>query len=68
MKHESETFEKFKEFQREVKNQINKKIKHLRSDRGGEYLIFEFEMHLKACGILPQHTPAGMPQRNGVSE
>ena len=33
MKHKSETFEKFKEFQSEVENQL-KKIKHLRSDRG----------------------------------
>ena len=30
MKHKSETFEKFKEFQSEVENQLNKKIKHLR--------------------------------------
>ena len=68
MKHKSETFDKFKEFQREVENQLNKKIKHLRSDRGGEYLSYEFEMHLKECGTVPQHTPAGMPQNNGVSE
>jgi hypothetical protein len=25
-------------------------------------------MHLKACGIVPQHTPAGTPERNDVSE
>ena len=68
MKHKSETFEKFKEFQSEVENQLNKKIKHLWSDQGGEYLSFEFDTHLKACGIVPQLTPAGTPQRNGVSE
>jgi hypothetical protein len=61
MKHKSETFEKFMEFQNEVKNQLDRKIKHLHSDRGGEYLSFEFEMHLKACGIVPQHTPSGKP-------
>ena len=38
MKHKSESFEKFKEFQNEVQNQLDKKIKTLRSDRGGEYL------------------------------
>ena len=38
MKHKSETFEKFKEFQSEVENHLNKKIKFLRSDRGDEYL------------------------------
>src|SRR4051812_25730113 len=68
MKHKSETFEKFKEFQSEVKNQRNKKIKFLRSDRGGEYLSYEFGEHLKKCGILSQLTPPGTPQHNGVSE
>src|SRR4051795_152072 len=68
MKHKSETFEKFKEFQSEVDNQRDKKIKCLRSDRGGEYLSYEFGEHLKKCGILSQLTPPGTPQRNGVSE
>ena len=67
-KHKSETFEKFKEFQSEVENQCGKKIKALRSDRGGEYLSHEFSNHLKSCGIVPQLTPPGTPQRNGVSE
>ena len=47
MKHKSETFEKFKEFQSEVENHLNKKIKFLQSDRGGEYLSYEFGLHLK---------------------
>jgi transposase InsO family protein len=68
MKHKSETFEKFKEFQSEVENHRNKKIKFLRSDRGGEYLSYEFGIHLKNCGIVSQLTPPGTPQRNGVSE
>ena len=67
MKHKSETFEKFKEFQSEVENHRNKKIKFLRSDRGGEYLSYEFGLHLKQCGIVSQLTPPGTPQRNGVS-
>ena len=68
MKHKSETFEKFKEFQSEVENHHNKKIKFLRSDRGGEYLSYEFGLHLKQCGIVSQLTPPRTPQRNGVSE
>nr|AAO73268.1 putative polyprotein [Oryza sativa Japonica Group] len=43
-------------------------IKYLRSDRGGEYLSLEFGNHLKECGIVPQLTPPGTPQWNGVSE
>ena len=61
MKHKSETFEKFKEFQSEVENHHNKKIKFLRSDRGGKYLSYEFGLHLKQCGIVSQLTPPGTP-------
>ena len=68
MKHKSETFEKFKEFWSEVENHRNKKITFLRSDRGGEYLSYEFGLHLKQCGIVSQLTPPGTPQCNGVSE
>jgi transposase InsO family protein len=68
MKHKSETFEKLQEFQNEVGNQCGKKIKALQSDRGGEYLSHEFSNHLKSCGIVPQLTPPGTPQRNGVSK
>src|SRR3954469_419156 len=42
MKHKSETFESFKEFKSEVENHRNKKVKFLRSNRGGEYLSYEF--------------------------
>ncbi|KAJ9541510.1 hypothetical protein OSB04_028016 [Centaurea solstitialis] len=51
IRHKSEAFEKFKEFQNEVQNQLDKKIKFLRSDRGGEYLSQEFDNHLMECGI-----------------
>ena len=68
MKHKSETFEKFKEFESEVENHRNKKIKFLRSDHGGEYLIYEFVLHLKQCGIVSQLMPPRTPQHNGVSE
>jgi len=68
MKYKSETFEKFKEFQNEVENQLNKRIKALRSDRGGEYLSIEFRDHLTSCGIVLELGPPGTPQLNGVSE
>ena len=68
MKHKSETFEKFKEFQSEVENQRDRKIEFLRSDHGGEYLSHEFGTHLRKCGIVSQLTPPGTPQRNGVSK
>ena len=40
-------FEKFKQFQSEVENHRDNKIKCLRYDRGGEYLSYEFGMELK---------------------
>ncbi|GJW67473.1 retrotransposon protein, putative, ty1-copia subclass [Tanacetum coccineum] len=55
-------------FKNEVKNQLGKTIKALRSDRGGEYISQEFKDYLKACGIIQQLTPPYAPQHNGVSE
>ena len=61
MKHKSETFEKFKEFQSEVENHRNKKIKFLLFDREGEYLSYEFGLQLKQCEIVSLLTPPGTP-------
>ncbi|GKB86004.1 retrotransposon protein, putative, ty1-copia subclass [Tanacetum coccineum] len=68
MKHKHEVFETFKVFQNEVENQLVKKIKVIRSDRGGEYLTHEFVNHMKSYGIVSQLTPPYTPQHNGVSE
>ncbi|GJX86809.1 retrotransposon protein, putative, ty1-copia subclass [Tanacetum coccineum] len=66
IKHKSDTFEVFKRYQNEVENQLDRKIKVLRSDRGGEYLSIEFFDHLKNYGIVSQLTPPRTPQLNGV--
>ena len=68
MKHKSETFEKFKEFQSEVENHRNKEIKFLRSDRRDKYLSYEFGLQLKQCEIVSLLTPPETPQHNTVSE
>ena len=47
---------------------MQQKNKFLRSDREGEYLSYEFGLHLKQCGIVLQLMPPGTPHRNGVSE
>ena len=52
MKYKSEVFEKFKEFRYKVEKQIEKSLKILRSDRGGEYLSGEFWNYLKKNGSL----------------
>nr|GEX56900.1 retrotransposon protein, putative, Ty1-copia subclass [Tanacetum cinerariifolium] len=68
LKHKHEVFETFKVFKNEVENQLEKTIKALRSDRGGEYISQEFKDYLKACGIIQELTPPYTPQHNGVSE
>src|SRR4030095_7299898 len=49
-------------------NQLNKTVKILRTDRGGEYLSSEFQEYLRSYGTVSQLTPPGTPQHNGVSE
>ena len=52
MKWKSETFEKFKEFRAEVENQLGKRIKAIRFDRGGEYLLGDFKDYLTKNRIV----------------
>ena len=68
----------FKSFKVEVENQFNKRIKNVRSDRGGEYYgkydgsgeqrLGPFAKFLEECGIVPQYTMPGSPSMNGVAE
>nr|GEV00978.1 hypothetical protein [Tanacetum cinerariifolium] len=68
LKHKHEVFETFKVFKNEVENQLKQTTKALQSDRGGEYISYEFKDYLKACGIVQQLTPPYTPQQNSVSE
>ena len=74
----SQSLEVFKSFKVEVENQLNKRIKNVRSDRGGEYYgkydgsgeqrPGPFAKFLEECGIIPQYTMPGSPSMNGVAE
>ena len=68
MKHKSDALDMFKAFKAEVENQLEKHIKILRSDRGGEYLSGEFQQYLIDNGIISQFSTPGTPQQNGVAE
>ena len=68
IKRKSEAFEKFKKFKAEVENQLGKRIKAIRFDRGGEYLLRDFKDYLTQNGIVSQLTAPGTPQQNGVAE
>jgi hypothetical protein len=58
----SKVFDKFKEFKALRENQIEKKIKVLRTDNGGELYGNEFEEFCKKCGIERQKTTPYTPQ------
>ncbi|TYJ99632.1 gag/pol protein [Cucumis melo var. makuwa] len=68
MEHKSEALEKFKEYKAEVENLLSKKIKILRSNRGGEYMDLRFQNYMIEHGIQSQLSAPGTPQQNGVSE
>jgi len=56
----------FLSYKAEVKNQLNTKIKRLRSGRGGEYTLFN-DFHEKE-GVIHEVTPPYSPESNGVAE
>ncbi|XP_059078112.1 uncharacterized protein LOC131067887 [Cryptomeria japonica] len=64
----SEALAKFKAFKELVENEIDAKIKCLRSDRGGEFTSNEFEDFCAEHGIRRQLSATRTPQRNGVVE
>ncbi|KAH9704344.1 hypothetical protein KPL70_011418 [Citrus sinensis] len=68
MRHKSEALEKFKEYRAETEKQLDKNIKKLRSDRGGEFLSGDFKEYLVENEIISQLTALGTPQQNGVAE
>ena len=56
--HKHEFFEKFKIYKSEVENQLERTIKILRSDRGGEYTSLEMNAFVKLMVLfMKQHLP-----------
>ena len=67
LKSKDEAIEKFVLYKHEVENQLNKKIKVLRSDQGGEYespFVDVYAQH----GIIDETITPCSPQSNGVVE
>ena len=67
LKSKDEAIDKFILYKAEVENQLNKKIKRVRSDRGGEYVSPFGELCAKS-GIIHECTPPYTPQSNGIAE
>ena len=53
---------------RKLENQLNKKIKILRTDHGGEYTSGILDDFCKENGIVHHYTLPYTPQQNGVAE
>jgi len=68
MKSKDEAFSLFKCYKSTVENQKEKKIKILRSDRGGEYFPTEFTLYCEENGIIHQTSAPYTPQQNGLAE
>lgn len=74
----SQSLDVFKLFKDEVENQLNKIIKSVKSNYGGEYYnrydssdeqrLRPFTKHLENCGVVPQYTMSGSPSMHDVAE
>ena len=51
-----------------MENQIEKRVKILQSNWGGEYLSIEFGDYIKSSGIISQLTPPATSQLNRIFE
>ena len=51
-----------------AENQLNRRIKVFRDDKGGEYMSREWETFCVEQGIQRQHTVRAEPHQNGIAE
>jgi len=62
-----DVLEKFKEYKAEVENQLDSKIKRIRTDGGGEYEKIMRD-YLKGSGIIHETTAPYSSDQNSVTE
>ena len=68
LRKKSDTKVALKEWIAVAENQVEKKLKKIRSDNGGGFIDGSLETWFKEKGIQHQTIPARSPQSNGVSE
>ena len=61
LKSKDEALNYFKIYKAEAENQLDRKIKRLRSDNGGEYISNEFDSFCAEHGIIHERTPFYSP-------
>ena len=68
LKHKDDAFKVFKIYKTEVENQLRKKIKVFRSDRGGEYFSNDFNNFCEEHGIIHECSGPRTLEQNGLVE
>jgi len=68
LKSKDETLHYFKVCKTEVENQLERKIKRVRSDRGGKYFSNIFSPFFNEHDIIHERTRPYSPHSNGVAE
>ena len=68
LKEKVESFEKFELFKALTENQMGKRLKEVRSDRGGEFISSDFKEFCDKHGIKREYRIPRTPQQNGVVE
>jgi transposase InsO family protein len=68
LKEKSEAFQKFKVFKALTENQIGKRLKAIRSDRGGDISSWNLKELYDKHGIKREYTIPRTPQQNGFVE
>jgi transposase InsO family protein len=68
LKSKDEALHYFKIYKAEVENQLERKIKRVRSDPGDKYFSNLFTSFCEQHGVIHERTPPYSPQSNGVAE
>jgi hypothetical protein len=68
LRSKDEAEEMFLKYKAEVENQLDRKIKRLRSDRGGEYDPNTLKAFCEQNGIIHETTAPYTPEQNGIAE
>uniref|UniRef100_A0A2N9FJA4 Integrase catalytic domain-containing protein n=1 Tax=Fagus sylvatica TaxID=28930 RepID=A0A2N9FJA4_FAGSY len=68
LKHKSDTFHTFTQFQAMVHTQFSLPIKTIRTDCGGEFTSNQFNQFCASKGMIHQVSCPHTPQQNGVAE
>jgi transposase InsO family protein len=68
LRKKSEALDAFQRFKAMAETQTGKRIKHLRDDKGGEFMSTAFEKLCETEGIIREHTIRSTPEQNGIVE